>query len=238
MTTRSRTYSTQGVVVRQRDIGEADRLLWIITPDHGIIRAVARSARKPGSKLGGHIDLLRHVALSMRTGRTLDQVSQAETVSGFISLRQDLVRATTGSYVAELAERFSVEGGSNRQLFDLLVSALGYLQTTERAQWLPRWFELRLLSISGFMPELYACVDCGGELVQVGPRLFVGARRPGLPRLPGRRQRRSAARKRRCHQAAALPAHRRVGGRRAVADQRRGVPPNGPHPAEPHAVRA
>lgn len=166
MTTRSRSYSTEGVVVRQRDIGEADRLLWIITPDHGIIRAVARSARKPGSRLGGHIDLLRHVALSMRTGRSLDQVSQAETVSGFISLRQDLVRATTGSYVAELAERFSVEGGANRHLFELLVSALGYLQTTTRAEWLPRWFELRLLSISGFMPELYACVDCGGELVQ------------------------------------------------------------------------
>ena len=175
MTTRSRTYSTEGVVVRQRDIGEADRLLWIITPDHGIIRAVARSARKPGSKLGGHIDLLRHVALSMRTGRTLDQVSQAETVSGFISLRQDLVRATTGSYVAELAERFSVEGGSNRRLFDLLVSALGYLQTTIRAEWLPRWFELRLLSISGFMPELYACVDCGGELVQ-GDHVFSSER--------------------------------------------------------------
>ena len=86
MTSRSRTYSTEGVVVRQRDIGEADRLLWIITPDHGIIRAVARSARKPGSKLGGHIDLLRHVALSMRTGRTLDQVSQVETISGFISV--------------------------------------------------------------------------------------------------------------------------------------------------------
>ena len=175
MTTRSRTYSTEGVVVRQRDIGEADRLLWIITPDHGIIRSVARSARKPGSKLGGHIDLLRHVALSMRTGRTLDQVSQVETISGFISLRQDLVRASTGSYVAELAERFSVEGGHNRQLFELLVSALGYLQTTTRTQWLPRWFELRLLSISGFMPELYACVDCGGELVQ-GDHVFSSER--------------------------------------------------------------
>ena len=102
----------------------------------------------------------------MRTGRTLDQVSQVETISGFIRLRQDLVRASTGSYIAELAERFSVEGGSNRQLFELLVSALGYLQTTIRTQWLPRWFELRLLSISGFMPELYACVDCGGDLVQ------------------------------------------------------------------------
>ena len=175
MTSRSRTYSTEGVVVRQRDIGEADRLLWIITPDYGIIRSVARSARKPGSKLGGHIDLLRHVSLSMRTGRTLDQVSQVETISGFVPLRQDLVRASTGSYVAELAERFSVEGGPNRQLFELLVSVLGYLQTTSRTQRLPRWFELRLLSISGFMPELYACVDCGGELVQ-GDHVFSSER--------------------------------------------------------------
>ena len=55
------------------------------------------------------------------------------------------------------------------------MSALGYLQKTARTQWLPRWFELRLLSISGFMPELYACVDCGGGLVQ-GDHVFSSER--------------------------------------------------------------
>ena len=218
MTSRSRTYSTEGVVVRQRDIGEADRLLWIITPEHGIIRSVARSARKPGSKLGGHIDLLRHVALSMRTGRTLDQVSQVETISGFIRLRQDLVRASTGSYIAELAERFSVEGGSNRQLFELLGVCAGLLADDGQDAVAPTLVRVA----APFDFRLYAGVvrmcrlrrrPCAGR-----SRVFVGARRPGLPRLQSQRQRRSSARERGRYKAAAFPAHRRVDDRRAIAD--------------------
>ena len=115
------------------------------------------------------------VALEVLNDLEVIAVPRKSDVDFLVPRAQDLVRASTGSYVAELAERFSVEGGPNRQLFELLVSALGYLQTTSRTQRLPRWFELRLLSISGFMPELYACVDCSGELVQ-GDHVFSSER--------------------------------------------------------------
>ncbi len=161
--------------MRQRDIGEADRLLWVITPDRGIVRCTARGARKPASKLGGHIDLLRHVTLSLRSGRSLDHVSQVETISGFRELRSDLVKASVGSYVAELAERFSVEGGANPPLFRLLVSALGRLESSARPQSLARCFEMRLLSLSGFLPELEVCVECGARLAE-SPHVFSSER--------------------------------------------------------------
>ena len=173
---RSPTYSTEGIVVRLRDIGEADRLIWLITPDRGIIRCVAKSARKPTSRLGGHIDLLRHVTLSLRSGRTLDNVGQAETVSSFRGLHTDLLKASTGSYLAELAERFSVEGGASPQLFGLLVSALTHLEASPRPQALARRFEMRLLDLSGFTPQLDMCVECGQDLLKEERLLFSAAR--------------------------------------------------------------
>ena len=59
------TYTTDGVVVRVLDLGEADRIITLVTPVHGLVRGVAKAARKPGSKLGGHLDLLRHVSVSV-----------------------------------------------------------------------------------------------------------------------------------------------------------------------------
>ena len=152
--------------MRMHDLGEADRILTILTPGRGIVRATARGARKPKSKLGGHLDLLRHVTVSVREGRNLDSVQQAETVAGFRHLRSDLGRMSVGAYLAELAERFSVEGGSNPAAFSLLVRALGLLDQTNDLDLLSRWFEIRLLQINGFLPGVQTCVECGGELDQ------------------------------------------------------------------------
>ena len=153
-------------MVRAVDLGEADRLLTILTPFHGTVRAVAKGARRPGSKLGGHLDLLRHVSLSVREGRSLDTVSQAETVSGFRGLHDDLGRLSLGLYLAELAERFSVEGAANPQLLRLLNAALTELEAVQDGGLLARWFEARLLLMSGFAPEVGRCVECGKQLEQ------------------------------------------------------------------------
>ncbi len=166
VSSRPRTYSTNGLVIRLQDLGEADRLFTILTPERGILRAVARSARKPKSRLGGHLDLLRHVSLSVREGRTLDNISQAETVSSFRKLRNSLARMSRGIYMAELAEKFSVEGGSNPVVFRLLVSGLAHLEEADQPDMLVRWYELCLLRLSGFQPGVSTCVECSGTLEQ------------------------------------------------------------------------
>lgn len=158
------TYTTDGVVVRTSNLGEADRIITLVTPIHGLVRGVAKAARKPGSKVGGHLDLLRHVSLSIRETRTLHGLSQASTVNGFRGLREDLDRFSRASYVSEMSERFSVENGANQPLFRLLLDVLGSLETTENPEMIIHFFEMRLLQLSGFAPELSRCVETGEDL--------------------------------------------------------------------------
>lgn len=165
MTSRRPTiYTTDGVVVRTLDLGEADRIITLVTPVQGLVRGVAKAARKPGSKLGGHLDLLRHVSVSVRETRTLHGLSQASTVNGFRGLRDDLDRFSRASYISEMAERFSVEGGANQPLFRLLIQVLGLLEKTQNPEMVVHYFEMRLLQLSGFAPELSRCVETGVEL--------------------------------------------------------------------------
>ncbi|HCV27319.1 MAG TPA: DNA repair protein RecO [Dehalococcoidia bacterium] len=161
---RPNTFTTEAVVLRHSDLGEADRLLWLLTPERGVIRATARGARKPGSKLGGHIDLLFHVKLSIREGRELHGVSQADTIDAFRAMRTDIGRLSRALYIGELSLRVSVEDAPSHAVFRLLINSLGWLATTENEDTLVRWFTLRLLTITGFKPEFGACVECGDEL--------------------------------------------------------------------------
>jgi DNA repair protein RecO (recombination protein O) len=155
------TYTTDGVVVRTSNLGEADRIITLVTPIHGVVRGVAKAARKPGSKLGGHLDLLKHVSVSIRETRTLHGLSQAATVNGFRGLRNDLDKFSRASYVSEMAERFSVENGANQPLFRLLIAVLASLETTDNPEMAIHFFEMRLLQLSGFAPQLSKCVETG-----------------------------------------------------------------------------
>ena len=162
------TYTTDAVVVRISNLGEADRIITLVTPVHGLVRGVGKAARKPGSKIGGHLDLLKYVSVSVRETLTLHGFSQASTLDGFRGLRNDLDRFSRASYVAEMAERFSVENGANQPLFRLLTDALKKLEITENLEMIIHFFEMRLLQLSGFAPELSRCVETDVELEPAG----------------------------------------------------------------------
>lgn len=166
---RPRLYTTEAIVVRGSDLGEADRLLVMLTPGRGLLRVTARSARKPGSKLGGHLDLLCHVNVSVAVGRGIDTVSQVDTLHGFRGLRNDLGRLSRGLYLAELAERFAVEEASAHGPFRLLIDALRTLEKLppDAADSLLRWYELRMMSQHGFGPQLQNCADCESVIEQI-----------------------------------------------------------------------
>lgn len=162
-----RFFITQGVVVRTHNLGEADRIVVLLTPDRGLISCVALSARKPSSKTGGHVDLLQHVSISATGGRSdLHRITQAETIDAHLRLRSNLDRLSLASHIAESCERFSAESVANPTLFQLLVESLKYVETAEVDQFplLRLWHEMRLLTISGFRPELQRCVRSGEAL--------------------------------------------------------------------------
>ncbi len=162
---RPRVYKTQAIVIRQMPLGEADRIVTFLTPAAGKVRAVARGVRRPKSKLAGHLELLTRVRVSIAEGRTLDHLSEAVALDSHRPIREDLERLAAAMYLAELADVFCVEESPANAAFNLLTQSLERLETAGTAEPLLRHFELRLLSDSGFQPELFSCVGCREELL-------------------------------------------------------------------------
>ena len=168
---RVRTYSTEGVVIRQSDLGEADRIVTIFTQDLGKVRLVAKGVRRPKSKIGGHLELLYQVDFSAAYGRSLDVVTEAQTQRMFSALSQDLERLSQAVYMCDLLDAFTAERSPNYALYRLAISSLGWLESDNDPWLLVRYFEAQLLDLSGFRPELKRCVGCRAELAP-GDHLF------------------------------------------------------------------
>ncbi|HVG95403.1 MAG TPA: DNA repair protein RecO [Chloroflexota bacterium] len=164
-----RVYRTEGIVLRRQDFGEADRIITLYSPTHGKIRAIGKGVRRTKSRVGGHVELFTHVNVLVAQGRNLDIITQAEARGTFAAIRDDLWRATYACYCAELVDRLTEERLENRAIFDLLLLQLGYLNGAaepgqRRAELSVRTFELRLLGVLGYAPELFRCVECGEPL--------------------------------------------------------------------------
>lgn len=158
-----RSYRAEGLVLKHQPLGEADLLVTCYTLEDGKVRAVARGARRPTSKLVGHLEPLTRVSLSLARGRSLDQVTQAQVVNSFAALKGNLSAVAKGIYVSELVDGFGVEASANPALYHLALETLACLLPADGQPQsdLPlRYFELRLLEVSGLLPELYQCVEC------------------------------------------------------------------------------
>jgi DNA repair protein RecO (recombination protein O) len=163
---RERTFRTEAIVMRRTNFGEADRLLTLFSREKGKIKAIAKGARKPQSRKTGHVELFTRATLFIAVGKTLDIITQAETVAAHAPLRQDLVRATYAAYLVELLDRFIGEEDPHAGIYQLLADALVWLTEVETADLLlvARYYELRLLSLTGFQPQLFQCVACGNPI--------------------------------------------------------------------------
>jgi DNA repair protein RecO (recombination protein O) len=154
-----RSFRTQAIVLKRRDFGEADRLLTILTPEHGKLDVIAKGARKPTSHKTGHVELYTRVDMLIHTGRELGIAVQAEMVEPYLGVREDLARAAYASYCAELLDRFTAEGDVDyRDLFRLFDETLERLCNADDPRLAVRYYEIRLLDEIGFRPELTECV--------------------------------------------------------------------------------
>jgi DNA repair protein RecO (recombination protein O) len=162
---RQHTFRLEAVVLRHSDWGEADRLLWIFALEMGKIRAVAKGVRKMRSRKAGHLEPFTRVNLLLARGRDLPLITQVETIDPYLALREDMAGITYASYVVELLDRFTYEEGENRGLYHLLVDTLGRLaQLPEQRDLVVRYYEMRLLDLAGFRPQLFRCINCGREI--------------------------------------------------------------------------
>ena len=148
-------------------LGEADRLVTLYTQRRGKVRAVVRGALRPRSRLGGHIQPLSHCQLMLTESKGLDVVTGCQIIGPLFPMREDLVHQARGFYLMELIDCFCPEGLENSALFFLLVDTLEHLCLGEGGERVLRRFEVRLLDITGFRPELHCCLGCQQALEPV-----------------------------------------------------------------------
>lgn len=147
-------------------LGEADRIVTFVTPEHGKVRAVAKGVRKTKSRIGARVEPLSHVSLMCWRGRELDVVSQVEVLDSFRAVRENLDRLSPAMTMLEIADQVALERHPAPQLFSLL---LGALQELERAEspYLLGAFCFKLLAVEGVGPSLDRCTHCGEQAVLV-----------------------------------------------------------------------
>lgn len=152
---------TEGIVLKHTNLGEADKILTILTRNNGKIKAIAKGCRKPKSSLLSSSEVFVFSEFVLYKGTNFYHVSQAVTRETFYNIRNDLLRLSYATYFAELAETVSDEGIPSERLFLLLAKALYYLSTEKMPiGLLSLGYQLKLMDISGYRPDLQRCVVC------------------------------------------------------------------------------
>jgi DNA repair protein RecO (recombination protein O) len=166
-------YRCRAVVLRTHRLGEADRIVSLLTDTRGKVRAVAKGARKTMSRLGARLEPTAHVQLLMSEGRDLDVVSQAETIDLHASIRSDLDRFRHASALLEATDLVAQERQADAELYRMLVGALGEIDRSDPPLVVAA-YAWRLLVHDGSAPQLERCARCGAVEDLAGLDLTVG----------------------------------------------------------------
>ena len=159
---RGELYRDEGVVLRTYKLAESDRIVVILTAEHGKVRAVAKGVRKTRSKFGARLEPMSHVRLLLYRGKELDIVSQAESVEPLAPLLASLDRASQAMAVLEAADQLGLEREPNPQLYRMVVGVLRTIAERSAPLVVPAFY-WKLLASEGLRPELDTCVRCGAD---------------------------------------------------------------------------
>lgn len=159
------TYQADAVVLRRLDYGEADRILTLLTREHGKLAAIAKGSRRAKARMGNGLDLFSRSQMMLAKGRNLDVVAQAERRGDVRNISGDLHRTAYASLVAEVADKVLEERHPVDDVFELVVTTIERLNAPARS---PRaegaWFLMRILDLLGYQPQLADCASCNEAL--------------------------------------------------------------------------
>jgi DNA repair protein RecO (recombination protein O) len=158
-----RTYRANAIVLRRINLGETDRLIVLYTREKGKLSGVAKGARRATSKLAASTEPGNYGRYFIAVGKELDVVTQAESLQSFTNIRRDLDRIGQASYLLELVNAMVEEREPNYELFDTLLSSLYLLENEADPQIVARYFDLQIMSLMGYRPELDVCLRCGAQ---------------------------------------------------------------------------
>lgn len=143
------TFTTEAIVIKHSNFGEADRIITVLTPYRGKLNLIAKGVRRITSRRAGNIEPLNRVKIHIFQGSGLPILTEAESLEVFPKLKSDLTLSTYGSYALELINRLVPQEQPNKQIYQLLVDTLRALAKNPRQIFI-RAFEIKLLNFSGF----------------------------------------------------------------------------------------
>lgn len=154
-------YATKGYVLRRFNLGEADRIITLITPDHGKLKVVARGVRRMKSRLAGHLELFSHVTLQVAVGKSLDVVTGAQLIEAPPEFDYD--QLASAYLYAQMLDKLIDEDNMPQDAYTLTQMSLEDLVGQGASNLGELYFKLRLAAILGYQPGLTACVRCGAN---------------------------------------------------------------------------
>jgi len=146
-----RSYKAEGIVIKRRNVGEADRLLTIFTKTHGKIIVKAKGIRKISSRRSAHVELLNLVQVSLYRGQSLPILTEAQSINNFPSVKENLKSVGIAYHICELVDSLCPENQENSRVFALLLKILAELEEKELAPGILEKFEKELLLSLGFL---------------------------------------------------------------------------------------
>lgn len=160
--------STDGLIIREQQTGEDDRLVTLLTRDYGVLRAFVRGAKRIKSKSQSATQLFAYGKFSIYRGKDAYSIDEAQPIEIFFDLRNDIEALSLAQYFCELAGELAPVEDDADEYLKLVLNALHMLSKNKRSHTqLKAIVELRMMSLSGYMPDLVACGDCG-ELTDSG----------------------------------------------------------------------
>lgn len=163
-----RSYKTEGIILKRRNFGEADRILTVFTLQRGKISVLAKGVRRITSRRAGNVELLNRSILYLHQGKGMPILTEATTLETYPKLKEDLTLSTYAYHIIELVNKLTAENQGNRTLYEHLVEVLRRLERKPR-QILIRAFEAKILSNLGFIsfqnPEVSDHSYLGGRIL-------------------------------------------------------------------------
>lgn len=155
-------FKTRGLILKEQNIGERDKLVWVLTDSHGILRAFVRGAKNIKSPKCAGTGLLSYASLSVFEGRDSYTIDEAAALEQFVGLRQDIVRLSLAQYFCELCLNLCPTGQEAQEHLRLILNSLYLLSRQKRPDLqIKICFEMRLITLCGYMPDLVMCAGCG-----------------------------------------------------------------------------
>jgi len=166
------TYKEEAIVLHAHDLGEADRIVSLITSGRGLRRAVAKGLKRTGSKFGARLEPFTHLHVVLHEGRNLDTVTQADIIASHAPLRDDFEKFLFGESMLEVIEKSLQENQNIPRLFEILRVTLDALEKGPRdLALLLAAFQLKVCALIGYHPHLERCLHCQREVKGEGARL-------------------------------------------------------------------